>query len=507
MLSVLIPSRNEFLLAKTIESVLEAAQGEIEVIAVLDGEWDNPKVKDDPRITLIRHDEPKGQRASINEAARLAKGKYILKTDGHSMFDKGFDVKLAENCEPDWTVIPRMYNLHAFDWLCENGHRFYQDKANPHKVNYCPECKKQLKIKMVWKIRKHKRTDFMYIDNNLKVKYWNSYGKRSEAKGNIADVMNGIGACWFQYKDRFWELGGLDEKHGFWGQVGVEVACKAWLSGGRHVVNKGTWFAHVFRTTGSFSFPYRIRGRDQQKAEKYSRDLWLNNKWPLQKRKFNWLIDKFAPVPTWNGQSAPKSGQSAPKSGQSAPNDYIVDKMIVEELWKNRIEHTQHQKTREWLERFNKQHPNMSEEMRLKSSPNKAAENFFASFPLFVRMVLDGKDFKFEDTDYYKYLTAHLNPHDLLPAPTRKGQSHVRSKCRNAKLLIEDIHKNGMKNPLDMWLEKDGRKILRKGFRRLVILNELGVHKCDVRIWKDEETFFRNQTDRIPKKWRKKFGR
>lgn len=495
MLSVLIPSRNEFLLSKTIESILEVAEGEIEVLAVLDGCWDAPEVKDDPRVTLIHHEEPIGQRAAVNEMARLAKGKYILKTDGHSMFDKGFDVKLAKDCEYDWTVIPRMYNLHAFDWVCESGHRFYQDKANPHKVNICPQCGKRQKIEMVWKIRKHKRTDFMYINNDLKVKYWNSYGKRPEAKGKIVDVMNGIGACWFQHRDRFFELGGLDEKHGFWGQVGVEVACKAWLSGGRQVVNKNTWFSHVFRTTGEYSFPYKNPGSYQRRAEKYSRDLWLNNKWPQQKRQFQWLIDKFSPVPTWNGQSLTKDN-----------SEYVLDAMLVDDIYKNRIRHTQYQKTRQWLERYNRHHPNLDKEMRLKASPNKAIENFFASFQPFVRMVLDDRKFKIEDTDYYKYLKAHLHPHDIINGLTEKGNKRLRYKCKDAIKLIVDIKENGIESPLDMWIEKKNR-ILRKGHRRLVILKELGIHKIGVRIWKDEETFYKNQTGHIPQKWRRKFGR
>jgi len=79
MISVLIPSRNEFMLAKTIESILEASKGEIEIIAVLDGCWDVPKVKDDPRVTLIHYKEPIGQRKAVNEAAKIAKGKYIIK--------------------------------------------------------------------------------------------------------------------------------------------------------------------------------------------------------------------------------------------------------------------------------------------------------------------------------------------------------------------------------------------------------------------------------------------
>lgn len=496
MISVLIPSRNEFLLAKTIESILEASRGDIEIIAILDGSWDIPKVKDDPRITLIHHNEPIGQRAAVNEAVSLAKGKYILKTDGHSTFDKGFDIKLAEDCEYDWTVIPRMYNLHAFDWVCENGHKFYQDKANPHKINKCPECKKQLKIKMVWKIRKHKRTDFMHINNEMKVKYWNSYGKKPEAKGDIVDVMTGIGACWFQHKDRFLELGGLDERHGFWGQVGVEVACKAWLSGGRHVVNKKTWFAHVFRTTSSFGFPYRNPGQHQQKAERYSRNLWLKDKWPQQQRKFQWLIDKFSPVPTWNGEKVHN-------------DNYTTTSMVVDDIYKNRANFFEYQKTKKFLKRYTKDHPDMDDILRLKALPRKGIEFFFNAFQPFVRMILDGDDCPglIKDTAYYNYLIDHLNPHDLLPKLTNKGRKSVLDKCEDAIELIKDIRDNGMRDPLDMWLDKKGNMILRKGFRRLVILKELGIHKMGVRIWKDEETFFKNQTDRIPKKWRRHFGR
>lgn len=295
--SVIIPACNEFLLGRTINGILKSAEGEIEIIAVLDGYWPEP-IRDDPRVTLIHHTIPIGQRAAVNEAARIAKGKFILKTDAHSIFDKGFDVKLAADCEYDWTVIPRMYNLHAFDWVCENSHRFYQDKFRPEGGN-CKECGKSVKIEWVWKKRIHKKTDFMYMDDKLKVQYWYKYAKRKESKGDIVDIMNGVGACWFQHKKRFWELGGLDEEHGSWGQVGVEVACKAWLSGGRHVVNKKTWFAHMFRTTKEFTFPYEVKVKQQNIARAYSRDLWLNDKWPLAKKSFRWFLEKFQPVPSW----------------------------------------------------------------------------------------------------------------------------------------------------------------------------------------------------------------
>jgi hypothetical protein len=92
----------------------------------------------------------------------------------------------------------------------------------------------------------------------------------------------------------------MDEATGSWGQMGVEVSCKTWLSGGRQVVNKNTWFSHMFRTQGSdFGFPYPLSGRDVDYARKYSQDMWRNNKWDKQVRDLSWLIDKFAPVPDW----------------------------------------------------------------------------------------------------------------------------------------------------------------------------------------------------------------
>jgi cephalosporin hydroxylase len=94
----------------------------------------------------------------------------------------------------------------------------------------------------------------------------------------------------------FWETGGCDESHRIWGSQGIEVACKAWLSGGALKVNKKTWFAHYFR--GHVGFPYPLSGRAVDHARKYSKDLWLNNKWPQAVRPFQFMLDKFNP-PGW----------------------------------------------------------------------------------------------------------------------------------------------------------------------------------------------------------------
>lgn len=285
MISVIITARNETHLQATIEHILHASRGDIEIIVILDGYWPTPEIKDDKRVVLIHHAESIGQRHAINEGAKIARGKYILKTDAHSMFDEGFDVKLAEDCEYDWTVIPRMYNLNIETW---------EPKWN-------------------------KVTDFMWIrspdakDKPFRHCYWDGrcakeypeyyrvHRKMAYRKGDICDVMTGQGACFFMHLDRFWQLGGCDEGHGSWGQQGVEVALKAWLSGGSLKVNKKTWFSHWFRGGGGPGFPYKITHRSQVEARKYSVDLWMNNKWALQTRPMEWLVKKFAPLPTWKG--------------------------------------------------------------------------------------------------------------------------------------------------------------------------------------------------------------
>jgi hypothetical protein len=148
----------------------------------------------------------------------------------------------------------------------------------------------------VWKTRR--RTEFWRFNSEPKFDYWNAYKYRPESQGDICDVMCSLGACFFMSRERFWQLDGLDESHGSWGNFGIEIAAKSWLSGGRHVVNKRTWFSHFFRV-GGHGFPYPITGAEQQRARDYSRDLWFNNRWGKQVLPFSWLVEKFWPVPGW----------------------------------------------------------------------------------------------------------------------------------------------------------------------------------------------------------------
>jgi hypothetical protein len=297
-------------LPQTINNILANREADTEILAVLDGEEqphfsrrDLRQWEESNRVVLLRCKEPIGQRGSVNLAARHSQAKFVMKLDAHSAVDKGFDVKLIADYEPDWTVIPRMYNLKAFEWKClACGDRTYQG-PKPEK---CTKCGASQGFEMVilWQARigeRGKCTDFARFDNTLHFQYWSHYGKRPEAKWDIADVMSSVGACFFMSRERFFELEGMDEGHGVWGQFGVEISCKSWLSGGRQVVNKKTWFSHMFRTKqgNGWGFPYHISGNQQDRAREYSRDIWFNNRWAKQQLPLRWIVDKFSPVPGW----------------------------------------------------------------------------------------------------------------------------------------------------------------------------------------------------------------
>ena len=326
-LSVLIASRNEEFLVRTVNDVLDKRRANTEVIVILDGAWSDPELEENPDVTVIYHRESVGQRGGINEAAKLSKAKYIMKLDAHCIMDEGFDVKLMADMKPDWTVIPMQYNLHAFNWKCKKcGNEWYQGPTptfchNPGEgKGQNKECDgKVFERVMVWEKRKRRHTEFWRFDKNLQFKYWGGLGKRPESQTEVAETMSFIGACWFMERERFLDLGGLDEDHGSWGQVGTEMSCKAWLSGGKLMVNKKTWYAHLFRTQGGdFSFPYNISGKQTQSARTYSQKFWRGGKWPKQVKPLHWLVEKFWPVDGWDAKDLEAIGGSV--DGQKQAN-------------------------------------------------------------------------------------------------------------------------------------------------------------------------------------------
>ena len=294
-LSVIIPSRCEMFLKQTIEDILANIEGDTEVIAVLDGEWAKPPIADHPMVTLVYHPLSIGQRAACNEAVQLSDAKYVMKVDAHCAFGKGFDVKMMDDMQDDWTMVPIMRNLHIFDWVCANEHRRYQSPSGP-----CEECGEPTTMDIVWYPKPSPQSKSYCFDAEPHFQYFRDWNKRPEGQGDLTETMSLQGSCFMMTREKYIELNVCDEAFGSWGSQGIEVACKTWLSGGRVIVSHKTWYAHCFRTQGGdFGFPYSLSNRQVRKAKSMAREMFFGGKWPKAVRSLSWLIEKFWPVKGW----------------------------------------------------------------------------------------------------------------------------------------------------------------------------------------------------------------
>lgn len=312
-LSILIPARNEEFLGRTIEDIMANIEGKTEVIAVLDGYWPKEPIADYPNLTIIHFKDSIGQRAATNEACKISRAKYVMKVDAHCAFDKGFDRKLMEEMHDDWTIIPMMMNLHAFNWVCKTcGNKWYQGQTPKHCMIQLkseeqiinPACNgKEFTREMVWK-PKHRTphsTSFCF-DSEPHFQYFNDFKDRKEGKGKITETMSIQGSCFMLTREKYIELNICDdETFGSWGSQGIEVACKTWLSGGKVMCHHETWYAHMFRTQGGdFGFPYQQSGRGITRAKKTAKEVFFNNAWEKQIYPLSWLLERFWPVYGWS---------------------------------------------------------------------------------------------------------------------------------------------------------------------------------------------------------------
>lgn len=299
-LTIIIPGRNEEFIVRTIQDVLEHTSNKTEIIAVLDGYLPNPPLEVNERVRIIYNPVAIGQRASVNQGVRLAHSKYVMKLDAHCAVDENFDEKMIQgmkDCGDNTTLIPVMRNLHVFDWVCSEGHRRYQSPSG-----VCEICKKPTYKDIVWIPKKSPATHSFRFDKTMHFQYWSDWSKRLDIQNQVdyRDTMSIQGSCYMTTREKYLELDLTSEDFYSWGQNGTEVACKTWLSGGQVKVNMKTWFAHMFRTRGGdFGFPYPNPQDKVIENRKLSYELFAKNKWPLAKRKFQWILDKFNP-PDWS---------------------------------------------------------------------------------------------------------------------------------------------------------------------------------------------------------------
>jgi len=279
LLSIIIPSKNEIFLQKTVEDILIKARGDIEVIPILDGYWPTPPLKDDKRIKIIHLGQARGMRNAINSGVAISKGEFIMKCDAHCMFDEGFDIKLQADIEDNWVVIPRRKRLDAEKWCI-------QDVGKPD-VDY------EFLSFPYWK------PDEVGIHGTI----WTDRIRQrlNKPEYDIDDNPGFQGSCWFMHKKHFNEcLEGMQEE-GYGTFIGEpqEIGMKTWLSGGRLVVNKKTWYAHLHKGK-KFGRGYFIDKRELKKGNAYSVEYWMNDRWPKAKHTMEWFVnEKFPDMPTW----------------------------------------------------------------------------------------------------------------------------------------------------------------------------------------------------------------
>jgi len=286
MLSVIIPSRSAQWLKKTVEDLLNKAEGEVEVIVVLDGRWPDPHEMppEDPRVVQIHHGvihDNLGMRASINAGVAVSKGDYLMVIDEQCMVSEGYDVRLSSICENDWVIIPRRKRLEPETWTLINDGR--------------PDI------------------DYMYTEYPYAKPYDKTQGlhgaewKRPERKDiEIDDTPTCQGSCYFMSR-KWWDeiIGELDSTYyGPFTMEAQEISLKTWLSGGRVVVDKGSWYAHWHKGSKGKGYAftneqYRRHQEGMEKGRLYAIEYWLNTK--DFKYDWNWFVtEKFPDMPGWS---------------------------------------------------------------------------------------------------------------------------------------------------------------------------------------------------------------
>jgi glycosyltransferase involved in cell wall biosynthesis len=275
-LTVVIPNRNSPFLSKTIQDVLDHAGCDVEVIVNIDENWVNWQVNDE-RVTYIHPSSPVGMRQGINNCIKLAKGRFILKSDDHNAFGKDFGKILIENHQPNWVQVPRRYALDAENWKIE------ERTDNKYPID-------QMYIDFPRKGKDH--------DDGMHGVPWQER-RDTTASEALSPSPSMQGSCWFMTKEYFNKLNLMDETgYGQFAQESQEIGFKAWLSGGALMINKLTWYAHLHKGNRYGRF-YKFPDGTKEASE-WSAEHWLNNREPNMVHDFAWFINsRFPNMPTW----------------------------------------------------------------------------------------------------------------------------------------------------------------------------------------------------------------
>jgi len=274
-ITIIIPSKTEKFLRHTILDVLEKAEGDIEVVPILDG-YDVPEdeIVVDDRVKYIKLEPTRHakKRQGINLAVSLSKNKFVMSSDAHCMFAKGFDTVLKRDWQPKWVMVPRRNRLDAENWCLQ-----IQNENRPP-------------------------IDYEYVMFPSKSRGWLGihgfrWDKRTYDRWDIPidDIMTMQASCWFMSKEWFNQMGFMQvEGYMGWGQEAEEICFTTWMNGGKCKVDKNTWYAHLHKGK-KYGRMYWMSRDENRQSYAYS---W--NKWMHENQEFFFgFLEKFMPMPGW----------------------------------------------------------------------------------------------------------------------------------------------------------------------------------------------------------------
>ncbi len=216
MLSIIIPSYKDPLLIKTIGSLLENSElgADLEIVAVFDGYWPDFNLINDSRVKYVHLGRNRGMRRAINAGVAISTGEYIMRTDEHCMFAKGFDKAMTDGCQPNWILTATRDFLDSQKWEVMDIPPYIYEKLKIRNGKFEGQR---------WPSRDKARKDIM-----------------------IDETMSMQGSVWIMPR-KWWDevIGELQtEGYGPLIQDSHEMVFKTWKAGGKLMLNKNTWFAH-----------------------------------------------------------------------------------------------------------------------------------------------------------------------------------------------------------------------------------------------------------------------
>lgn len=264
MISVIVPARNEYLLKKTVENIRRNFVTDYEIIIYLDGQTEYELPRSEAGLKIISCETSQGLRSAINQSISASKGDYILKVDAHCIFGQEFDRLLLRDIKDDQVVVARRFTLDLPTW-----------QPVPRIVDYyylsCP-----------WT---HPHSMMMQSCP------WISQTEKMHDLP-IDDLMCFQGSMWMMSRKHWDWLGGLSEEFTF--AEHHEISMKTWLGGRQVKINKNTWYAHPRESVRGYHMSMSTVYSDHERSAKF----WTRDEWQGRIHDFDWLIDRFWPLPT-----------------------------------------------------------------------------------------------------------------------------------------------------------------------------------------------------------------